>query len=318
MQTTTIGDLELSQLMIGSAQFGTDYGIANRSGQPSYQAILDILACAYEGGVNCVDTAAAYGSSEEVLGRALAELRIGDEFIVATKVAPLPAEHFSTQTADKMVEESVTRSLRRLRLDVLPICLLHWETNFCYIESLLKLKARGLVKHVGCSVITPEATATIIASGLAEVVQMPTNLLDRRFTSSGICDQAKNRGVAVVIRSIFLQGLLVMPEDEIPLYLEDVIPVRRKLQQLAHEAGMSLSELAVRYVLSIEGLTCAVIGVESVTQMRQNVELFSQGPLDPAILNMVAEVTVELPEKIIRPHINPNLWVARVRGRGDA
>ena len=126
MQTTTIGDLELSQLMIGSAQFGTDYGIANRSGQPSYQAILDILACAYEGGVNCVDTAAAYGSSEEVLGRALAELRIADEFIVATKVPPLPEELSSTQTADEIVEESVTRSLQRLRLEVLPICLLHW------------------------------------------------------------------------------------------------------------------------------------------------------------------------------------------------
>jgi len=312
MQTTTIGDLELSQLMIGSVQFGMDYGIANKSGQPSYETVRDILACAYEGGVNCVDTAAAYGSSEEVLGRALAELHIADEFIVATKVLPLPAEPSSAQTADNMVEESVTRSLRRLRLDVLPICLLHWETNFSYyIESLLKLKARGLVKHVGCSVMTPEATTAIIASGLAEVVQMPTNLLDHRFTGSGVCDQAKNRGVAVVIRSIFLKGLLVMPEDAIPLYLEDVIPVRRKLQQLAHNAGMSLPEFAVRYVLSVDGLTCGVVGIDSVEQMRQNVEMFLQGPLDPALLNTIAEVTVGLPEKIIRPDINPHLWVPR-------
>ncbi len=311
MQTTTIGDLELSQLMIGSAQFGMDYGIANKSGQPSYEAILDILACAYEAGVNCVDTAAGYGASEEVLGRALAELRIADEFIVATKVPPFPAEPASAQTADKIVEESVTRSLQRLRLEVLPICLLHWETDFRHIESLLKLRARGLVKHVGCSVRTPEVAATIVASGLAEVVQMPTNLLDHRFTGSGICDQAKKRGVAVVIRSIFLQGLLAMPEDEIPLYLEDVIPVRRKLQQLAQKAGMSLSELVVRYVLSVDGLTCGVVGIDSVKQMRQNVELFSQGPLDPALLDTIAEVTVGLPEKISRPDINPHLWVAR-------
>lgn len=310
MQTTTIGDLELSQLMIGSAQFGMDYGMANKSGQPSYEAIRDILACAYEGGVNCVDTAAAYGSSEEVLGRALAELRIGDEFIVATKVLPFPIEPSSAQTADKIVEESVTRSLRRLRLDVLPICLHHWETDFRHIESLLKLRARGLVKHVGCSLMTPEATTAIIASGLAEVIQMPTNLLDHRFTGSGICDQAKNRGVAVVIRSIFLQGLLAMPEDAIPLYLEDVIPVRRKLEQLAHEAQMSLPEFAIRYVLSVDGLTCAVVGIDSVEQMRQNVELFSHGPLDPALLSTIAEVTVGLPEKIIRPDINPHLWVA--------
>jgi len=304
MQITTIGDLELSQLMIGSVQFGMDYGIANKSGQPSYEAVCDILACACEGGVNCVDTAAAYGTSEEVLGRALAELRISDKFIVATKVPHLPAELSSTQTADKMVEESVTRSLQRLRLEVLPICLLHWETDFRHIESLLKLKARGLLKHVGCSVMTPEATTAIIASGLAEVIQMPTNLLDHRFTGSGIYDQAKRRGVAVVIRSIFLQGLLVMPENELPSHLADVIPVRRKLQQLAREARMSLPELAVRYVLSIEGLTCAVIGVESVTQMRQNLALFAQGPLDSALSNAVAEVAADLPKRIVRP----DLW----------
>ena len=138
MQTTAVGDLELSQLMIGSVQFGMDYGIANKNGQPSYETVRDVLACAYEGGVNCVDTAAAYGTSEEVLGRALAELRISDEFIVATKVLHLATEHLSAEIADKMVEASVTRSLQRLRLEVLPICLPHLETNFRYIESLLK------------------------------------------------------------------------------------------------------------------------------------------------------------------------------------
>ena len=311
MRTSVVGDLELSQLMIGSAQFGMDYGIANQSGQPSYETVRDILACAYEGGVNCVDTAAAYGTSEEVLGKALAELRISDEFIVATKVPPFPEELPSPRTADKIVEESVTRSLQRLRLEVLPICLFHWETDFRYIESLLKLKARGMVKHVGCSVRTPEVTATIIASGLAEVVQLPTNLLDHRFTDSGICSQAKSQGIAVVVRSIFLQGLLVMPEEKIPLYLEEVIPARRKLRHLAHSAGMTLPELAVRYVLSIDGLTCGVLGVDSVQQMRQNIELFSHGPLEPALLSAIAEATAGLPEKVFRPDINPHLWVPR-------
>jgi len=253
-----------------------------------------------------VDTAAAYGTSEEVIGRALAELGISDKFIVATKVPHLATEDLSAEIADKMVETSVTRSLQRLRLDVLPICLLHFERDFRYIESLLKLKARGLVKHVGCSVMTPEITATIIASGLVEVVQMPTNLLDHRFTDSGIYGQAKQRGVAAVIRSVFLQGLLVMPENEIPLHLADVIPVRRRLQQLAREAEMSLPELAVRYVLSVDGLSCAVIGVDSVEQMRQNLTLFAQGPLDPALFNAVAEVAVGLPEKIIRP----DMWAS--------
>ena len=57
--------------------------------------------------------------------------------------------------------------------------------EFCYIDSLLKLKEKGLVRHVGVSVMTPDACAKIIASGLVEAVQIPTNVFDRRFTRSG-------------------------------------------------------------------------------------------------------------------------------------
>ncbi|MCC7355482.1 MAG: aldo/keto reductase, partial [Anaerolineae bacterium] len=169
MQTRQFADLTLSRLMLGTVQFGLNYGIANKSGQPSYREARAILACAYEGGVNCLDTAAGYGTSEEVLGQALVELGIADKMVVVTKIG-LIADNLEPDTIDAIVEESVTRSLKRLRLEVLPICLFHIETNFCYAESLLKLKERGLVRHVGSSCMTPEATTSIVNSGLAEAL----------------------------------------------------------------------------------------------------------------------------------------------------
>ena len=74
MKTTTFAEYQLSQLMLGTVQFGMQYGIANRQGRPSYETVREILAVAFEGGVNCLDTAAAYGESEELIGRFLKSL----------------------------------------------------------------------------------------------------------------------------------------------------------------------------------------------------------------------------------------------------
>ena len=82
MKTTAFAEYRLSQLMLGTAQFGVQYGIANTKGQPSYEDVRGILACAFEGGVNCLDTSVAYGASEELIGRALQELSLAERMIV--------------------------------------------------------------------------------------------------------------------------------------------------------------------------------------------------------------------------------------------
>ena len=154
MRKMLFSEYQLSRLMLGTAQFGMPYGIANITGRPSYETVRDILACAYEGGVNCLDTAASYGESEEIIGKALAELGIADRIIVITKVCHMKNQYLSRQGADNVVLKSVTRSLKRLRLDALPFCIFHNEYNFRYMDSLIKLKDKGLVRHVGVSVST--------------------------------------------------------------------------------------------------------------------------------------------------------------------
>src|SRR5580658_3456445 len=80
-----------SRLTLGTAQFGLNYGVANRSGQPSFDDVCAILRRAYERGVNVIDTAPGYGSSEEVLGKALRQLDLVGKMRVVTKVSHLPA-----------------------------------------------------------------------------------------------------------------------------------------------------------------------------------------------------------------------------------
>jgi aryl-alcohol dehydrogenase-like predicted oxidoreductase len=259
--------------------------------------------------VNAFDTAAMYGESEAVLGRAFAKLGISEQVIVATKVRHLTEEFASMKDAEAAIEASVDHSRRLLRMDCLPLVLFHREEDFRYIDTLLRLRERGWIRHVGASVMTPEATRHIIASGLADAVQLPTHLLDNRFTGADLFEDAHHRGVALFVRSVYFQGLLLMPEERVPAHLAEVLPIRRALQVLAAEAGIGLDALAVRYVLGLPGLTSLLLGVETVEQMRANLALMAQGPLEPALMQAVQAAVPSLPDDLLMP----NLWAQRVK-----
>jgi aryl-alcohol dehydrogenase-like predicted oxidoreductase len=302
MEKRRFQDRELSVLMLGTVQFGLPYGIANRSGQPSPAEVKRIIAAAVEGGVNALDTAAVYGTSEQVLGTAIAELGLREALFVTTKVVQMADEGVTARQADAIVEESVTRSLRDLKLDVLPLCLFHLEGNWLqYADALHHVKEKGLVKHVGSSVTFPGPARQIIDGGKAEAVQMPTSILDHRFLRQGITGLASARGTALFARSIYLQGLLLMPEKDVMAEHAGVIPVRRALQALAGEAGMGMAELAVRSMLSLAGITCLVVGVDTEAQMRENTALFSKGPLPPDLCERIEHAVPDLPEAILHP-----------------
>lgn len=302
MQKTRFAELELSKMMLGTAQLGLEYGIANKLGKPCYEEAKAIIATAFESGINCLDTAAGYGTSEEVIGRALKELGIKDDVVVVTKVITM-ADGLSTSEADRIVEESVTRSMRRLGLDHIPICLFHADNNFFeYADSLLRLKEKGMIGYAGVSVNFPETAMRAICSGKADAVQLPTSILDQRHLRQGIFREGSKRGVALFVRSIYLQGLLFVPEAEILPELREVIPIRRKLEQIASQAGISLAELAVRFLAGIEGITCLVVGAESVEQVIDNSRLISSSePLSRELAEAVSEAVPDLPETILFP-----------------
>ena len=148
----------------------------------------------------------------------------------------------------------------------------------------------------------------VVESGLADAIQLPTSMLDTSFLRSGVFDAARARGTALFVRSIYLQGLLLMPEKDILPELVEVIPVRRRLEAIAQNAGMTPAELAARYVMSLPGVSCAVVGVETLEQMRKNAALFAKPPLDDSLMQVIAQAVPVLPEKILFP----GLWSKRM------
>jgi len=292
--------MQFSKVMLGTVQFGLEYGIANVSGKPSFERVCEILRAAYEGGITALDTAAAYGTSEEVVGAALERLGLRDAVTVVSKVPPIEAK--DDAEAERFIEQTVLRSLQRLRLERLPVCLLHREEDLRFMPALEKMVGKGLIGGAGVSL---DSDRFLAQAADARFIQLPANILDRRFEA--FWPAARKKGAHVFARSVYLQGLLLMPEETVRPELSEVIPARRKLEAVAREAGLAWAELCMRYVLSNPAVTSVLTGVDTAEQLCENLRLAALGPLPEDVLRRVRECSSELPESLVRPA----LWNTR-------
>jgi aryl-alcohol dehydrogenase-like predicted oxidoreductase len=208
--------------------------------------------------------------------------------------------------AASAIEQSVAESRRRLRVDSLPLVLFHREADAVHLCVLERLAERGWLGRAGVSCDhQPTSAACWIGAGAVSAVQLPASLLDRRHRDAGVFRRASARGIAVFVRSVYLQGLLVMAEDSVPPPLREIIPPRRKFEDIARQGGMTLAELALRYLLSQPEVTAIVVGVETAAQARANLALVGRGPLDSATLAAIDATRPAVPDWLITPSAWP-------------
>lgn len=200
------------KLALGTVQFGMQYGIANTGTQTRQAEAQRILAYALQSGVDMLDTAVAYGDSEVCLGAAGIE-----GFRVVTK---LPAE--MDGDVESWVFKHLKASLKRLRVSTAYGLLLHRSRQLSgtsgqqLVKALYRLKAEGLVAKVGVSIYDPNELERVIRGCRIDLVQAPLNVFDRRLITSGWLKRLHGEGIEVHVRSVFLQGLLLMPRARVP------------------------------------------------------------------------------------------------------
>jgi aryl-alcohol dehydrogenase-like predicted oxidoreductase len=231
---------------------------------------------------------------------------MADRIAVITKVRSLRKdERAEPRRAERAIEASVIQSMRRLQMQCLPIVLFHQEADAVWLPVLEKLKAKGMLRYSGVSCDHDPASAQRwLGKGGASALQLPCSVLDRRHLRGDVVQTASGCRAAVFVRSVFLQGLLLMPERDVPESLRDALPARRRLADITREAGISLAELAVRYVLSHEGVTCVVIGAETPEQVAENVSLIKRGPLGRDV-RCAIEAVSEPAATIVTPRMWP-------------
>jgi aryl-alcohol dehydrogenase-like predicted oxidoreductase len=290
------------RLVLGTVQLGMPYGINNKFGKPNFDSACDIVQTAFEQGIARFDTAQAYGDSEEVLGRIFDSLGLTSNVKVFSKLDPK-----LDLLDDLLVRQSVDESLRRLKVDHLEGLFLHREEGLDLWESGLRFTLEDLVKQgkvrtVGASFYTPsKAFAALDIDGI-DFLQIPSNILDHRFEDAGVFEKARERNKKIFVRSVFLQGLLLMPLDRVPPSMAYTLPYLERVVQTASDMKLSRQELALGYAAQRWPASFILFGAENRAQIMENSRVF----YSKSAFIVDENVFKDVPDNVLNPTLWPN------------
>jgi aryl-alcohol dehydrogenase-like predicted oxidoreductase len=260
---------------LGTVQWGLPYGIANRLGITSPETVTTLLTHARAQGIEILDTASLYGKSEAVLG--------GNDlegFKVITKTPIFTGQRFADAEINQLVA-TFCSSLDLLGIRKVYGLLIHNADNLMthYGERLLveimKLKNEGLVQNIGVSVYDGNQIDSILKLFNPDLVQLPLNVLDQRLLKSGHLELLKRRGAEIHVRSVFLQGLLLMPLNDVPSFFRPIYPLLVRWNDAAKEQGFSAHQAAIAFVKNLPYVDTVLIGLDSLGQFNACLDSFS-------------------------------------------
>ncbi len=324
--------LRVSPLCLGTMTFGTEWGWG-----ADEQTNRDIMDHYLDAGGNFFDTADRYtgGTSEEMIGRYLAERGKRHEVVVATKFtfSHNPADPNSGGNGRKHIMDAVEGSLRRLQTDYIDLYWLHCWDLVTPVEEVMqtldRLVTAGKIRYIGLS-DTPAwylSRAQTLAEwhGWAKVaaLQLEYSLVERNIELEHV-PAALELGMGITPWSPLASGLLTgkysrteKPEDSrLKVTEESPNPVFHKLIDrnfditdvvlaVAKELGHSPAQVALNWVTNRPGITSTIIGARKLSQLEDNLGALSFSlPIEmEAKLNAVSEPARPFPWMFFTPPI---------------
>lgn len=289
---------------LGTVQLGVPYGLNNQTGMPSGIQSRDLLDAAWGAGIRCFDTARAYGKSEKRIGRWMAKRSHHPEII--TKVPAIEARLSAADDLTEAVNGSISQSTEALGHAPDGVLLHNAGDLFRpgVAVALKKAQDRKRIGAFGVSVYDPDQLRMALKLPSVTMVQLPSNLLDFRFHQAGLLQECQSRGVRVFIRSVYLQGALLMDPSALPAHLKDLKAPLTRLRGLADDLDMPLAALAVLGVLAQSGDVTPVMGAETPDQIVQTLDLYRQHNKADIPLNDLINIAEGLSQNLI----NPGRW----------
>ncbi|MFA4833313.1 MAG: aldo/keto reductase [Patescibacteria group bacterium] len=296
----------LNKLVLGTVQFGLNYGINNLNGKPSREKSFEMLDLAYKNGIKIFDTANVYGDAEEILGEFMQSRNLSGKIKIITKLKPnIIAE--SDGEINSIIEANLRESLIRLKRNYVDGYLLHtpeYIRDKKIVSALSDLKKRGLVKNIGVSIY--EEVDAVYAASLEEVdyIQVPYSIFDQRLNKTEFFQLAKNNNKTVFARSAFLQGLFFMPQERIPSHLEKAKIYLRDLDNIIAKYNLSRLQAALLFSLKNENINYIVFGVDNIVQLKENINTTEQNIDCERCLKELKDKFIDIEKNIIFP----SLW----------
>lgn len=291
---------------LGTVQFGMNYGIQGNS-KPHETNVFDILSYAIDNGITILDTAAAYGDAEIV---------IGDYFksnpSAAKKtcvISKLKSEAFAKEKENIWPEvaiQNAIESINKLGVDRLHAYLFH-DASFIYLENAVKalyeVEKAGLTERIGVSVYTPEEAMKALEYPEISVIQIPYNVFDHRLDKFGFFSKAQRQNIDVFARSSLLQGLIMMNANFLPNKVAFAKKYLEEFHRICSEHRISPLSAAIGYVGNKKGIDYVVFGVDNLTQLKEYISL-RDTVLSEDLIMCLDTMFENVEEKLV----NPVLW----------
>tara|TARA_R110000824_G_scaffold400686_1_gene608845 strand:- start:13259 stop:14890 length:1632 start_codon:yes stop_codon:yes gene_type:complete len=300
------------RMVLGTAQFGLTYGITNTRGRPIQEQVNALIHTAIANGVKYIDTARAYGESEQVLGKALSG-GWGSRATIVTKLSPLndcPVDA-SSSVIEAYVERSFFQSCHALRVLSLDVLMLHRADHLvawqgAVLKALYSLKQQNLIRQLGVSVQSPDEALLALKFESVEFIQLPFNILDYRWDAviDKISLVRQHRPLVIHARSALLQGLLATSQMDLweRACCTNAIEVIDWLQNKAKEhANCDVVELSLRYVLAQSWIDGVVIGVETRDQLVDNLIKMDVDSKTDTLNNIIIADRPRVPLETLNP-----------------
>lgn len=294
------------ELCLGTVQFGMDYGIREQK-QPTLDKAIEMLEYATNHGIHTIDTANAYGTAEDVVGTFLQRRTVPREnlFIISKLKPNLLDGHDESEYYDIM-KANLEKTLSRLHTDYLDSYLLHsarYIFEDAIIDTLDRMKTEGYVRKVGVSVYEPEEAVKCIERPNVDFMQLPYSIFDQRMGNAGVFEKAESDTIQIHSRSAFIQGLILMEENEVPKFLEEAKPIIRKIDELCQKYEISRISLAMNYVKLQSRISHLVFGVDNLQQLKDDIEIFKED-LPQDLVRDIAKEFSDIEANIVMP----SLW----------
>lgn len=260
--------------------------------------VIETVHAALDSGVNFIDTAEGYRTSESVLGKALKGKR--EKVILATKLSgDHTPEHMSS---------AIENSLRSLQTDYIDLYQLHQPRPETPIEQtmegLSRLKEHGKIRFIGVSNFSAEEHAEALRYGHIDSSQ-PMYSMFVRTAGEKVLPFCREHGIGVINHSPLAKGLLtgrytkdhVFPKDDERSWMaafqgerfSSALAVADKLKAWAEKRGHTLAGLAIAWVLSNPAVTSCIVGAKTPAQAVKNAAA-AEWMLSPAEIQQIEEI----------------------------
>jgi len=297
----------MDRLVLGTAQLGLEYGHTNITGMPTAIQALSIINYALEKGIKTFDTARSYGTAENVLG----QINSNDTITIITKLGKFnynASESILKNNIDKSIEESC-KALQVSNLDTLLIHDFEHFNNKIIWKHLLSLQEKNKIGKLGISVYNVEEAIIALKDININHIQLPINIIDSQWNNDIFLELVKQRSdVSIHARSIFLQGILLNDTSFWPKNHDSAFYVNT-LDNLMVDFGFSNKvELCFSYVKSLKWIDGIIMGVDTLLQLKKNIELFNVRTMDEEKIQKIRSIFNATPKSIV----DPRLWMQTI------